>query len=206
MGNSTFPNIWDIPMPDLSEIAKGFGRLFYVVSPSETTFESMADVPNYIVKSYPFFISTIVIELFLLFALVASELRKGGNKTKAANSADLNMPTIIKGNRIWRAARINEMIGSISAGMNQQMARVFVAALEVAPYVYIWENYRVITPDVHNTWVWIIAFLGTDLCYYWFHRCVHEINILWSGHIGLYITQPLLCGRISLLNLTPVHH
>eukprot|EP00128_Syssomonas_multiformis_P012022 Colp12_sorted_trinity150504_noHs@24881 len=186
MGNSTFPTVGDITgllTPNFLEISKGFGRLFYIVSPSETTFESMAEVPNFIVQAYPYFISTIIIEILVLFVVVANELKKRRKEASEAQNSNTIAPTVIKGNRIWRAFRLNDMIGSISAGMNQQMARIFVAALDVAPYVYIWEHYRVVTPDVHNMWVWIAAFLGIDLCYYWLHRCVHEINILWAGHV-----------------------
>jgi sterol desaturase/sphingolipid hydroxylase (fatty acid hydroxylase superfamily) len=37
--------------------------------------------------------------------------------------------------------------------------------------------------DVPNTWyIWIIAFIGADFSYYWFHRASHEVGWLWASH------------------------
>ena len=29
---------------------------------------------------------------------------------------------------------------------------------------------------------WLIAAVSVDFCYYWAHRCVHELNIGWAAH------------------------
>lgn len=36
-------------------------------------------------------------------------------------------------------------------------------------------------PD--EPWVWVVAFVLYDFCYYWLHRLSHEINILWAAHV-----------------------
>ncbi len=33
-------------------------------------------------------------------------------------------------------------------------------------------------------WEWILLLLGTDLCYYWFHRLSHEVRFLWAAHVN----------------------
>jgi alkylglycerol monooxygenase len=36
----------------------------------------------------------------------------------------------------------------------------------------------------HATWLaWLIAFIGVDFAYYWWHRASHEVNVLWAAHI-----------------------
>jgi sterol desaturase/sphingolipid hydroxylase (fatty acid hydroxylase superfamily) len=33
-------------------------------------------------------------------------------------------------------------------------------------------------------WEWILLLIGTDFCYYWFHRLSHEVRFLWSAHVN----------------------
>jgi sterol desaturase/sphingolipid hydroxylase (fatty acid hydroxylase superfamily) len=35
-----------------------------------------------------------------------------------------------------------------------------------------------------NWWEWILLLIGTDFCYYWFHRLSHEVRFLWSAHVN----------------------
>lgn len=32
-------------------------------------------------------------------------------------------------------------------------------------------------------WSWALLFLLDDFCYYWFHRCSHEIRFFWNFHV-----------------------
>lgn len=32
-------------------------------------------------------------------------------------------------------------------------------------------------------WSWPILFFADDLAYYWFHRCHHEVRVLWASHV-----------------------
>lgn len=33
-------------------------------------------------------------------------------------------------------------------------------------------------------WEWLLLLLGTDFCYYWFHRLSHEVRFLWAAHVN----------------------
>jgi sterol desaturase/sphingolipid hydroxylase (fatty acid hydroxylase superfamily) len=35
----------------------------------------------------------------------------------------------------------------------------------------------------NNVLTWVIAFVLSDLCYYFFHRCSHEVNWFWASHV-----------------------
>uniref|UniRef100_A0AAY4ENH3 Alkylglycerol monooxygenase n=1 Tax=Denticeps clupeoides TaxID=299321 RepID=A0AAY4ENH3_9TELE len=71
---------------------------------------------------------------------------------------------------------------SISAGMVSRLPHLFIRSLEVSTYVYFWENFHVLELPWDSAWTWWLGFLGVDFCYYWVHRCAHELNILWAAH------------------------
>ena len=35
-----------------------------------------------------------------------------------------------------------------------------------------------------SAWVWALAVIGDDFCYYWFHRLSHEVRFLWAAHVN----------------------
>lgn len=34
-----------------------------------------------------------------------------------------------------------------------------------------------------SVWVWLSALVLYDFCYYWAHRCGHEIGLFWAAHV-----------------------
>ena len=43
-------------------------------------------------------------------------------------------------------------------------------------------------------WAWLILFFLEDFTYYWFHRCNHEVRLLWAGHVNHHSSQYLNFG------------
>ncbi|XP_070326829.1 alkylglycerol monooxygenase isoform X10 [Odocoileus virginianus] len=127
--------------------------MFYVMKPSETSFQTLEEVPDYVRKATPFFISLMLLEL------VVGWIRKG----KPPGGLD-------------------DALTSMSAGIVSQLPRLFYRSIELTSYVYIWENYRLISLPWDSPWTWYLTFLGVDFGYYWFHRMAHEVNIMWAGH------------------------
>ncbi|KAJ8415962.1 hypothetical protein AAFF_G00405190 [Aldrovandia affinis] len=132
---------------------QGVRMMFYLVTPNETSFGHVEEVPDYVHKATPFFIGMLILELVLGWA------KTGG--------------TVI---------RINDGATSVSAGMLSRLPQLFVRSLELSTYLYIWNNYRVLELPWDSPWTWWLAFLGVDLGYYWIHRFSHELNILWAAH------------------------
>lgn len=83
----------------LKYIARGVGRLFYVVSPNETTFSHYKQVPDYIAESIPFFVMTITLEFLTLV------FKDGGKGLKKL--------------RLWDASRfsVNDVVGSVGVSL-----------------------------------------------------------------------------------------
>jgi sterol desaturase/sphingolipid hydroxylase (fatty acid hydroxylase superfamily) len=78
--------------------------------------------------------------------------------------------------------RLGDAIGDLGCGMAQQTALLFMATAVIAAYTWIYDHHRLITWS--NAAVpWVIAFVGVDFFYYWWHRLSHEINVLWAAHV-----------------------
>ncbi|XP_058270405.1 alkylglycerol monooxygenase isoform X2 [Hemibagrus wyckioides] len=146
-----------VQMEDTEDTTVSFSQetrmLFYLMSPNETSFAEVDQVPLYIQQATPFFVGMILLEALLGW------LRTG----------DL----LIK---------INDGTTSLSAGMISQMPQLFVRSLEISSYVYVWNNFHILELPWDSAWTWWLAFLGVDFGFYWVHRCSHEINILWAAH------------------------
>ncbi|RRJ83483.1 fatty acid hydroxylase family protein [Aestuariirhabdus litorea] len=86
----------------------------------------------------------------------------------------------------WRGRdyyRVNDGINSLSAGMLSITTGVLSKAATLGIYVFAYEQWRLSSLGSDQLWVWALAFILYDLCYYWAHRLGHEINILWAAHL-----------------------
>jgi sterol desaturase/sphingolipid hydroxylase (fatty acid hydroxylase superfamily) len=77
--------------------------------------------------------------------------------------------------------RLGDVVGDIGCGMVQQVTLVFTAGAVIAGYTYLYEHHRLI--ELSPAAAWIVALVGVDFLYYWWHRLSHEVNILWVAHI-----------------------
>ncbi|XP_031432656.1 alkylglycerol monooxygenase isoform X1 [Clupea harengus] len=127
--------------------------MFYLLTPNESSFSHEDEVPQYVQQATPFFISLVLLELLVGW------LRTGG-----------------------LIFSLNDEVTSVSAGMVSRLPQLFVRGLELSSYVYFWDNYRIVELPWDSAWTWWLAFFGVDFCYYWVHRCAHELNILWAAH------------------------
>src|SRR4051812_203671 len=67
--------------------------------------------------------------------------------------------------------------------MVQQLSRFFMRTINLSPYIYVWENFRLYELDATSLTTWVVAFLVVDFGYYWFHRAAHEVNLFWAAHV-----------------------
>lgn len=83
-----------------------------------------------------------------------------------------------------RVYRFNDALTDLSCGVSSQIVVIFWAALQLAIYAFVYEHARFITLSAYGTWVpWVVAFIGVDFLYYWWHRLSHEVNFLWAAHV-----------------------
>lgn len=85
--------------------------------------------------------------------------------------------------------RANDAINSLSAGTLSTTFGYFTKIVPFIAWGFVLENFALI--DMPLAWfdasprgiaLWVTAAVAWDFCYYWFHRCSHEISILWAAH------------------------
>ncbi len=79
--------------------------------------------------------------------------------------------------------RFNDSIADLSCGVSQVVSEIFLKGLHLALYWWVFENYRLFTFAETDLTPWILAFLGVDFFYYWWHRLSHEVNFMWAIHV-----------------------
>lgn len=85
--------------------------------------------------------------------------------------------------------RVNDAINSLSAGTLSTSFGYFTRLIPVAIYGLFLQHLAVFEMDVAwfdfsatGLMLWLLALLAWDFCYYWKHRCGHEISVLWAAH------------------------
>jgi len=92
----------------------------------------------------------------------------------------------IRGTGFYRA---NDSVNSLSVGTLSTTFGYFTNLLPAIILAYVLQNLSLF--DVDLAWfdfspggilLWVLALLAFDFCYYWAHRCGHEISVLWAAH------------------------
>ena len=107
---------------------------------------------NYILYAVPFFLLLIVLELLL---------------------------------DRWRGVsnyRLADALNSLSAGVLSTTSGLLTKAVGLFSYTLAWQQLALFELSAESLWVWGLAFVLYDFCYYWNHRLGHERNLLWAAH------------------------
>lgn len=78
--------------------------------------------------------------------------------------------------------RFGDAVTDISCGIGQQALGIFVAAATVLIYIWFYEL-RFFSLPADSVWTWVLAMVGVDFAYYWWHRLSHESNLFWAIHV-----------------------
>ncbi len=82
-----------------------------------------------------------------------------------------------------RVYRLNDSINSIGLGTFSQIVGVFTKLLTIGVYAWVVERVALFALPADSVWVWVSGLLLYDFCYYWLHRCGHEMGVLWAAHV-----------------------
>ncbi|WP_416307180.1 sterol desaturase family protein [Neptunicella sp. SCSIO 80796] len=78
--------------------------------------------------------------------------------------------------------RLNDAVNSLTIGVISRMNQIARSVIPISMYALSIDYISLTTlPDA--PWVWVMAFVLYDFCYYWNHRMGHEINVLWAAHV-----------------------
>ncbi|MGF1468857.1 MAG: sterol desaturase family protein [Sandaracinaceae bacterium] len=79
--------------------------------------------------------------------------------------------------------RTDDAINSLSCGVTQQVAGLFLKLWVIGAYVAIHAHLRLFDLDGGSVLVWVLGALAVDLLYYAFHRASHRVNAIWAPHV-----------------------
>uniref|UniRef100_A0A0K0F7P7 Alkylglycerol monooxygenase n=1 Tax=Strongyloides venezuelensis TaxID=75913 RepID=A0A0K0F7P7_STRVS len=130
-----------------------FRHSLYLISPYETTVDSIDKVPNYNIQVSTWWLMLIFIEFVILY------FKKESDKFA-----------------------LNDSVTSICAGMLSQCFKFGGRAVAIFGYVFIWNNFRVLELPWDSPWTWILCLFTQDFMYYLGHRAVHEAGFFWGLH------------------------
>ena len=85
-----------------------------------------------------------------------------------------------RGRRVYR---FTDSFADLGCGVTQRVVLLLFEVALLAVYALLYEHGRVWTFAPDSPWPWVIAIVGVDLGYYWWHRLSHEVNVLWAVHV-----------------------
>jgi sterol desaturase/sphingolipid hydroxylase (fatty acid hydroxylase superfamily) len=84
----------------------------------------------------------------------------------------------VRGRRVYR---FTDSFADLGCGVTQRVVLLLFEAALLASYALLHEHGRLWTFAPGSPWPWVIAIVGVDLGYYWWHRLSHEVNFLVGG-------------------------
>lgn len=66
---------------------------------------------------------------------------------------------------------------------------------------FVWSQ-RLFTIPLDTWWGLALLFLGEELCYYWLHRCSHEIRWMWASHAVHHSPEQIHLASAFRLSVT----
>ena len=79
--------------------------------------------------------------------------------------------------------RLNDAVGSLTAGILSQISGVFMLALSIGIYVVVYSHAALFSLKVDDWRVWVGALIAYDFLYCWNHRIDHEVGLFWAAHV-----------------------
>jgi sterol desaturase/sphingolipid hydroxylase (fatty acid hydroxylase superfamily) len=86
-----------------------------------------------------------------------------------------------KGENTYQLA---DTINSLQMGTLSRLRGVLQIGIGGAVYGALTNQFTLVQMSIDDPLVWVLAFLGYDLCYYWFHRYGHEWRLFWASHVA----------------------
>lgn len=77
---------------------------------------------------------------------------------------------------------------SLTMGVGNVVINLGMKVVQFAIFTWIFA-FAIWHPDPHAWTTWILAFVAVDFCYYWFHRCSHEVRFLWAAHVNHHSSE-----------------
>ena len=78
--------------------------------------------------------------------------------------------------------RLHDALASMGLGVLSQVTGLFTTLFTVGIYTLAHEQLALQPLPADAWWVWLLALVGYDFCYYWLHHAGHRVAVLWAAH------------------------
>ena len=78
--------------------------------------------------------------------------------------------------------RFNDAVTDLNCGVGSQALGLVFFVATVGVYDYVFETYALVEWPPNDWRMWLIAIVGLDFLYYWWHRISHVSNFFWAIH------------------------
>lgn len=78
--------------------------------------------------------------------------------------------------------RLLDTVTDLGNGIGQQVLDPLLRLLGVAAFAAVQAHFGLLKWDLRSPAQWLLAVVGVDFCFYWFHRASHRSNLLWAVH------------------------
>ncbi|MFZ9085618.1 MAG: sterol desaturase family protein [Steroidobacteraceae bacterium] len=92
----------------------------------------------------------------------------------------------LRGQQVYR---LNDTLNSLSLGVMSQVSGLFLRVLGIGIYAAVYSVASLQQLPIDAWWVWVLAVVAYDFCYYWNHRLGHTSAILWAAHVVHHQSQ-----------------
>jgi alkylglycerol monooxygenase len=113
-----------------------------------------------------------------------------------------------------RAYVLPDTLANLSCGMGQVLVGIFTGAFLLSLYDGFQATFGLVRWAEGSPVPYVLAFVGVDFCYYWFHRGSHAVAGLWAIHavhhqseemnISVALRQPWISDLTALLFFWPL--
>ena len=81
-----------------------------------------------------------------------------------------------------------DTFSSLSMGIGNVVVGLATKGVILGVYLWLYQ-FRFITLDGTNWWVWVLLLFADDFSYYWFHRVSHSCRYFWASHVVHHSSQ-----------------
>src|SRR5689334_7784681 len=81
-----------------------------------------------------------------------------------------------------------DAFASLTLGVGNVVISVTTKAGWLALF-YVVYRFHLFDLDPSVWWVWALAVIGEDFCFYWYHRSSHRVRMLWAAHVNHHSSE-----------------
>lgn len=83
---------------------------------------------------------------------------------------------------VGRRYPFHDAVTNLSLGLGSVIFAAVMVLQGVTVHAWLDEHAVIVALPLDTVWAWIAITIAVDLCFYWSHRAMHRVNVLWAVH------------------------